>query len=262
MKKKLDFNEAISIRYKKEKRVPVRLSYDESCNQLTITANVVFSKSLLKKYENKLVEKVENFTKPLGIESGNTTTFADVATTAITNKWSGCYDMTPWNGPEKLQVVVKVNRKDKDEVEHGQKCFRIQRVYGKGTSFVTSPAWRWLWGIFTGRRECFFTLNWTPKFPGTINMNRYSTKAWFMSTTAHEFGHVLGLGDAYDAFYRFFYEAPGTSMYMMNFNRQVHPEEIMMAIRAHKLKKMQYFPCEFSFKRVVGVLKKKLFNNH
>lgn len=257
-KKKLDFNEAISIHYRNKKRIPVRLNYDESCNTLNITANVVFSQSLLKPYENRIINKANAI---LGIQNPEMT-FADVATTAITSKWGGCYDMTPWNGPEKLSVIVTVNRKDKGEVEHGQKCFRIQRVYGKGTSFVTSPPWRWLWGLFTGRKECFFTLNWTPSFPGTINMNKYSTKAWFMSTTAHEFGHVLGLGDAYDAFYRFFYEAPGTSQYMMNFNRRVHPEEIMMAIRAHKLKKMQYFPCVFDLKRVISVFKKKIFNNH
>ncbi len=78
-----------------------------------------------------------------------------------------------------------------------------------------------------------------------------------MRVSAHEFGHILGLGDAYAAHYRFFYEAPGTRDYMMNHNTAVSPEEAAMVRRAQETGKMQYFPIKFSAKRFIkGVFKR------
>ena len=76
---------------------------------------------------------------------------------------------------------------------------------------------------------------------------------------AHEFGHVLGLGDAYAANYRFYYEAPGTKNYMMNRNVRVSEEEVQMVLKAHKTGKMQYFPMEVSLKRFFKGLVKHWF---
>ena len=255
---KNNFNDVSEIRYRNARKVPVQLEYDSSNSTLYITAHVRFSKSLLKGYTNLISEKLKEM---IGEPEPEKKTFADVAQAGIIEKWSGAYDMTPWGGPENLTVKVNILRKDKGEIPEGQRYFKIQRVYGKGTSFVTSPVWRWLWGFIRGGRECFFTLNWSPNYPGTISMNKYSSKGWFKSTISHEFGHILGLGDAYDAFYRFYYEAPGTGSYMMNYNKRVAPEEIMMAMRAHFYKKMQYFPCVFNFKRVVNGIKSSIFNN-
>lgn len=259
MKKVLNFDDVIPITYKRPHKAPVKLSYDSECNELTITANVSFSKSLLRGYENFVAKAIR---EKMGPSKPEEKTFADVAEEGIIYNWGGTYDMTPWDGPKELHVKVIINRQDRGDVPKGQRCFRIQRVYGNGTSFVTSPPWRWLWGIITGNKECFFTLNWHPYYPGTISMNKYRSKRWFQSTVSHEFGHVLGLGDAYDAFYRFYYEAPGTQRYMMNFNNTVAPEEIMMAMRAHKLRKMQYFPCVFNWNHVWTNIKRSIFNNH
>lgn len=59
--------------------------------------------------------------------------------------------------------------------------------------------------------------------------------------SAHEAGHLFGIGDAYGAWYRFFYPAPNTEDYMMHYNTQVHPQEIAMLIRAYVKKKLNFF---------------------
>ncbi len=119
------------------------------------------------------------------------------------------------------------------------------------TSYVMSRWWRWGWGLF---RSSFHPesvmINWSRRHPGNIHLNlrRKCTKDRFMRVASHEFGHVLGLGDAYDAHYRFFYEVPGTENYMMNSNIRVSEEEAQMVRRAQETGKMQYFPIKFSAK--------------
>ena len=129
-----------------------------------------------------------------------------------------------------------------------------------GTSYVMSRWWRWGWGLF---RSSFhpesFMINWSKRHPGNIHLNlrKRPRKEWYMRVASHEFGHVLGLGDAYDAHYRFFYEAPGTENYMMNHNKRVSPEEVQMVRRAQETGKMQYFPIKFSAKVFFGRLFKR-----
>ncbi len=129
-----------------------------------------------------------------------------------------------------------------------------------GTSYVMSRWWRWGWGLF---RSSFhpesFMINWSRRHPGNIHLNLRikCSKSYFMRVAAHEFGHILGLGDAYGAHYRFFYEVPGTEDYMMNSNRHVSPEEVSMVIRAQQTGKMQYFPIRFSAKRFIRGLRKR-----
>jgi len=120
------------------------------------------------------------------------------------------------------------------------------------TSYVMSRWYRWGWGLFRcSLHPESFMLNWSLKNPGNIHLNirRYRTKGHFKRMAAHEFGHVLGLGDAYAANYRFYYEAPDTKNYMMNRNVRVSEEEVQMVLKAHKTGKMQYFPMEVSLKR-------------
>ena len=129
-----------------------------------------------------------------------------------------------------------------------------------GTSYVMSRWWRWGWGLF---RSSFHPesvmINWSRKHPGNIHLNLRSKSSvdWFMRVSAHEFGHILGLGDAYAAHYRFYYEAPGTRDYMMNSNRKVSPEEADMVRKAQATGKMQYFPIRFSAKRYFKKLLKR-----
>ena len=125
------------------------------------------------------------------------------------------------------------------------------------TSYVMSRWWRWGWGLF---RCSFhpetFMINWSRRHPGNIHLNlrrKYSRNS-FMNISAHEFGHILGIGDAYAAHYRFFYEAPGTRDYMMNTNKRVSPEEAAMVRKAQQTGKMQFFPIRFSLKRVINGL--------
>jgi hypothetical protein len=116
---------------------------------------------------------------------------------------------------------------------------------------VVSPWYRRIWGIFkTGQLESLGT-NWSIKQPGRmvlppaehIGINRFEHIA------AHEAGHLFGLGDAYGAVYRFFYEAPGTRYFMMNSNYRVHSREIVMLLEAHQTARMQFFPRKWGWKQ-------------
>lgn len=81
--------------------------------------------------------------------------------------------------------------------------------------------------------------------------NRYNDQR-IARIAPHEAGHLFGLGDAYDAWYRFYYYAPGTEDYMMRSNRHVHPEEVEMLLRAQLEGKMQSFPRKFKIKNITA----------
>ena len=170
-------------------------------------------------------------------------TYADACCAGIKKYW------------EEAGFSVDIRR-----IEKGNKRPHICVVPAKmtNTSYVMSRWWRWGWGLF---RSSFhpesFMINWSRRHPGNIHLNlrRKYTKDRFMRVAAHEFGHILGLGDAYDAHYRFYYEVPGTENYMMNSNIRVSEEEAQMVRRAQQTGKMQYFPIKFSakhfFKRLI-----------
>lgn len=163
-------------------------------------------------------------------------TYADACCAGIKKYW------------EEAGFTVDIRR-----IEKGNKRPHICVVPAKmtNTSYVMSRWWRWGWGLF---RSSFhpesFMINWSRRHPGNIHLNlrRKYTKDRFMRVAAHEFGHILGLGDAYDAHYRFYYEVPGTENYMMNSNIRVSEEEAQMVRRAQQTGKMQYFPIKFSAK--------------
>ncbi|MBR4493328.1 MAG: hypothetical protein IKP14_01340 [Clostridiales bacterium] len=163
-------------------------------------------------------------------------TYADACCAGIKKYW------------EEAGFSVDIRR-----IEKGNKRPHICVVPAKmtNTSYVMSRWWRWGWGLF---RSSFhpesFMINWSRRHPGNIHLNlrRKYTKDRFMRVAAHEFGHILGLGDAYDAHYRFYYEVPGTENYMMNSNIRVSEEEAQMVRRAQQTGKMQYFPIKFSAK--------------
>ncbi len=125
-------------------------------------------------------------------------------------------------------------------------------------SHVASGFLRRFWGFFRYGRIVTFGLNWSRNFPGYTRIHKHQNLRYFKSLSAHEFGHLFGLDDAYDAWYRFYYAAPGTENYMMHYNRQVHTEEIAMLIRAYTRNRMQFFPIKFKFKNIRFGFKKEV----
>lgn len=110
---------------------------------------------------------------------------------------------------------------------------------------VASPLHRRLWGIFKSGQIESIGLNWSPRQPGYMVIPS-QTPAWRLAgVAAHEAGHLFGLGDAYEAWYRFYFASPGTEGYMMRDNGKVQTEELAMLIRAQATGRMQYFPKQF-----------------
>ena len=100
-------------------------------------------------------------------------------------------------------------------------------------SHVASGLFRRFWGIFrTGQIESI-GYNWSRNFPGYAVINDLRSTHHLRQVAAHEAGHLFGIGDAYAAWYRFFYAAPNTKNYMMHYNTRVHTQEIAMLIRAY-----------------------------
>lgn len=119
------------------------------------------------------------------------------------------------------------------------------------SSHVASGFLRRFWGIFrTGQIESF-GYNWSRNFPGYAVINDLRSTQRLEQVSAHEAGHLFGIGDAYGAWYRFFYPAPNTEDYMMHYNTQVHPQEIAMLIRAYVKKKAQFFPRKFNLRNFI-----------
>ncbi|MDO5734053.1 MAG: hypothetical protein Q4P08_02830 [Eubacteriales bacterium] len=117
-------------------------------------------------------------------------------------------------------------------------------------SHVGSALWRRFWGIFRYGHLETMGFNWSPAAPGYIVLNSKLNEGRIGRVAAHELGHILGLGDAYAAPYRFFYEHPGSENYLMNSNGELAEEEFIMFLRAHTVNKAQFFPWRFSWARV------------
>lgn len=125
-------------------------------------------------------------------------------------------------------------------------------------SRVGSPLWRRGWGYFRVGQIEGLGLNWTRTERGLMTMAPYPHMWQIESVAAHEFGHLMGLGDAYGAIYRFFYEAPGTRNFLMRNNRQLSSRELAMVLDAERLNKMQFFPKKFERARFTLGLKREI----
>lgn len=239
-----DLSTAFHIKYDKPYKAPVRLTLDK--DTILMEVYVQPAKNMLQTYESRKGIKDENLT------------YMDVAVNGIKRNWEKDFDCY-WFSGGPIHMKVKINRKDKNpSSDKRQRYFKIRRTSLTHTSFVMSPPYRWLWGLFKSKFQLeSFGLNWSKYNPGTINLNKYKYKSTFEQTAAHEFGHVLGLGDAYDAFYRFGYEVPGTETYMMNNNIHVNPEELLMVLLAHQTNHMQYFPRKFNLKSFLNSIRRR-----
>ena len=168
---------------------------------------------------------------------------------------------TPFEEADRLPVRVRINRVGASlspALLSSRRWLgrqrRPARVYVRSSlllpSHAASPLHRRLWGIFkTGQIESV-GLNWSPSHPGYITLTTLTAPQRFERVAAHEAGHLFGLGDAYAAWYRFFYAAPGTEGYMMRDTTRVQPAELAMLLTAHTKGRMQYFPRSFKFKTI------------
>ena len=246
------------IRYPHPNKVPVQLILNG--NSVRIRVFVRYSSKMFRYYP------------------GTNITYADVAEAGIRRNWSGKYPMswleddgyelarahasyrvlTQDNNPldEQMQpdpssarVTLEFIRYQTPQAVNDyphQRFLKVKMSYSENRAgYVTSPLWRWGWGFFKSFQPEALTLNWSRKHPGIATIRQNADRHAFQQECAHEFGHILGLGDAYGANYRFYFEAPGTTDFMMNQNRQVNPQELEMVLTAHLYNRMQYFPKQF-----------------
>lgn len=125
-------------------------------------------------------------------------------------------------------------------------------------SHVASGIFRRFWGVFKYGRALCLGYNWSRNWPGYAVIHNFRQKHLLQSIAAHEFGHLCGLDDAYAAWYRLYYPAPGTEDFMMHYNRQVQAEEIAMVIKAYALNRIQFFPIKWEASNFKQGLKKEL----
>lgn len=132
-------------------------------------------------------------------------------------------------------------------------------------SRVGSSFWRRGWGLFRRFQLESAGLNWSRRWRGRMTMAPYRRIWQIEPVAAHEFGHLMGLGDAYGAIYRYYAAAPGTDNYLMRNNRALSVEELAMVFDAQRENRMQFFPKHFDraqfkagFKKEIARLKKQL----
>ena len=246
------------IRYRHLHRVPVQMHI--TGNKLRIRYFVRYAKQMLRYFP------------------GTNITYADIFEAGVRTNWAGKYPfdwmaddgyerakakasfrvLTNENNPmdEELVTEVPSARVSVEFIRFGspeaineyprQRFFRVTfTLINSFPAHVLSPPWRWYWGFFKSYQLESTHLNWSKNHPGKVVLQKKLNRHSFQQTGAHEMGHLMGIGDAYGANYRFFYEAPNTGNFMMCHNRQVQPQELEMLLTAHLKNRMQYFPRKF-----------------
>lgn len=249
------------IRYRHPERVPVQ--HHITGNKLKIRFFIRYSPQLLVFFP------------------GTNITYADIFEAGVRSNWAGVYPLewmvddgfeiakakasfrvlTEENNPSERDVTPNAPsaRVTVEFIRHGspeainyypkQRFFKVTfTLFSFLPAHVMSPPWRWYWGFFRYKQIESTHLNWSKKHPGKVVLQKDLSRHSFQQTSAHEIGHLLGIGDAYGANYRFFYEAPDTGRFMMCHNRRVQPQELEMTLTAHLKDRMQYFPKKFVFK--------------
>ncbi len=256
------------IKYRRLNCVPVQLHI--TGNKLQIRFYFRYSKNMLDLFP------------------GTNLTYADIAEDGIRENWSGKYSF-PWlkdDGYERAHAKANVRVLDNNESPSDEEIaphkpsvrtsVEFIRYSGKNShdapkqryvsisltngalfpAHVISSPWRWYWGFFRTFQLESFHLNWSKKHPGRVTLQKDSDRNTYRQICAHEVGHLLGIGDAYGANYRFFYETPGTGHYMMCHNRKVQPAEMEMMFQSHMTNRMHYFPKKFDMKTFVAGIKR------
>ncbi len=254
------------------------------------SSKIILRQPIIVSFDNQRIHIDCLFTfnkKALKMTTSDTETlFVDAIESGIRDNWSGTYDLTEDLRSE-LQYFSRYFRFDDDScfederelkshievnvsIQRDQRgglppLFRViariltgkrrpARIYVRRSLFlpahVASPLPRRIWGIFrTGQLESI-GLNWSPRFPGYMTIPQNTKLHRLGQVAAHEAGHLFGIGDAYDAWYRFYHATPGTEQYMMRNNNRVQSHEIAMLLRAHTRGKMSYFPRAWNWKDV------------
>ncbi len=124
-------------------------------------------------------------------------------------------------------------------------------------SHVGSPLWRRVWGILRYGQLETMGWNWSPGSPGYMCVNSGLAAPSLKRVAAHEFGHILGLGDAYAAFYRFYDAYPNAQHYLMYSNGALSDQEFEMFLKAHTDGRAQFFPKRFSWAQIKAGYKRE-----
>lgn len=114
------------------------------------------------------------------------------------------------------------------------------------------------WGIFRDGNIISLGFNWHYRTPGLIYLPADKTPDRLAHTAAHEFGHIMGLGDAYGAWYRCYDTYPPATNYLMKSNQQLHEEEIRMMFQAQTTGKLSHFPIRYSWSTLKRGVKRSL----
>ena len=207
------------------------------------------SKGYVPRYENSiLAENAMELSMSYNAASqGGTHTYSELASQGIEAEWSGRY----WIGGR--WVEVEATAEDWSDVENkgNQKVVNVEVNNEPGRAHTTAK-------YVAGPFGSILYDSWSKSKPGNVIMYTQDRAAsspigdtYFKGIVAHEFGHIFGLGDAYEnkGFLGFDYRPPAVP-------GKVHPEDkmnvsrtgtvsvvdISMLLEAQSRNKPQYFP--------------------
>ncbi len=250
---------------------PLQLDYDPYRGFL-LTVNVTFNRrSYNYTIENRIYQ--EQIIQAVEAKWSNTYHVSPEikkATAAYFKKFSDCSELSAWHQTElPFRVMIKT---DPLSGVYANRVVYLMRFFSKKQrpipiflkktkilpSHVGSGLLRRFWGLFRYGRVMCMGLNWSRCYPGFAVINQYAELSRLGSISAHEFGHLFGLDDAYAAWYRLYYPAEGTENFMMHYNRRVHHKEISMLIQAYTQNRMQFFPVKWNWQNIKKGFKEEL----